>query len=131
MMINKNSFLLILVLMVFSNLLSGQNKITNNGFYKKEMKSLQAAIQEKFYDKPSGYYFVVTDSAKREKKGDYLREYTYIWSLCAIYQAANEIEKLEPHANLMDPLLNLLKFLFAIVRFNSLGFGPSTNIHSC
>ncbi len=107
-MTKKNGFLLTLLLMMFSNFLFGQRPIANNGFYKKEMKSLQVSIQEKFYDKASGYYFVVTDPAKREKKGDYLREYTYIWSLCAMYQAANEIEKLEPGTDLMKPLLKIM-----------------------
>jgi rhamnogalacturonyl hydrolase YesR len=109
MMTNKKSFLLVLLLMFFSNFLSAQKNIkTQDGFYKKEMQSLQAAIQKNFYDMASGYYLVAVDPAKREKKGDYLREYTYIWSLCAIYQAANEMEKLDPNAKLMDPLLKIM-----------------------
>jgi hypothetical protein len=79
------------------------------GIYKKEMLSLQAAIQKHFYDRAAGYYRLVTDSAKREKKGDYLREYTYIWSLCALYQAANEMEKFDPESKLMKPLLRIMK----------------------
>ena len=106
---NKNNFLLVLLFMGFSNVLFAQKKAeTHDGFYKKEMQSLQTAIQKNFYDQPSGYYRVVVDPAKREKKGDYLREYTYIWSLCAMYQAANEIEKLDPQAKLMEPLLKIM-----------------------
>ncbi len=109
MTISKNSFLLILFVTAFSNLLSGQkNAKSQAGFYKKEMQSLQTAIKENFYDKVSGYYFVVTDPAEREKKGTYLREYTYIWSLCALYQAANEIEKLDQQTELMKPLLTIM-----------------------
>lgn len=109
MIINKNGLLLVLFLMVFSNFLSAQKDVKNgDGFYKKEMQSLQASIHKNFYDKASGYYVVVVDPAKREKKNGYLREYTYIWSLCALYQAANEIEKLEPKAKLMAPLLKIM-----------------------
>ena len=75
---------------VSATLLSAQNKVETKAVsYKEEMQSLQAAIQKNFYDKASGYYFVDVDPAKREKKGDYLREYTYLWSLCAMFQAAS------------------------------------------
>ncbi|SDH49050.1 Glycosyl hydrolase family 76 [Dyadobacter soli] len=51
---------------------------------------------------------MVVDPAQRENKNGYLREYSYLWSLCALYQAANEIEKLDPKANLMGPLVKNL-----------------------
>jgi hypothetical protein len=109
MMTNKKSFLLVLLLMFFSNFLSAQKNVkTQDVFYKKEMQSLQSAIQKNFFDKASGYYLVAVDPAKREKKGSYLREYTYLWSMCAMFQAANEIEKLDPNAKLMEPLLKIM-----------------------
>lgn len=109
MMLTKNYFLLFFFLTIFSNFLLAQNNDkTNGGIYKKEMQSLQTAIQKNFYDKPSGYYFVELDLSKREKKGDFLREYTYLWSLCAMYQAANEIEKIDKSVNLMDPLVKIM-----------------------
>src|ERR1035437_10687432 len=105
----KKSLLLAIFLTTFSNFISDQtSKKSNDGFYREEMQSLQAAIQKNFYDKASGYYFVDVDPAKREKKGDYLREYTYLWSLCAMFQAANEIEKLDRSAHLMDPMLKIM-----------------------
>ncbi len=104
MIVKKNRFLLGLIL--FSNVLLAQKNVTTgNGLYKKEMQSLQIAIQQNFYDKTSGYYFVVVDPAKRENKNGYIREYTYLWSLCALYQAANELEKLDPKTQLMAPLV--------------------------
>lgn len=110
---NKNCFLLLLIFLGFSNVLFAQKKAeTRSSYYKNEMQSLQSAIQKNFYDKPSGYYRVVVDPAKWEKKGDYLREYTYIWSLCAMYQAANEIEKLDPHAKQMEPLLKIMSHYY-------------------
>jgi hypothetical protein len=100
----KKSLALFLGLALFANVASAQTK----GYYKKEMQSLQAAIQSNFYNKASGNYFVVLDPAKRETKNGYLREYTYLWSYCAMYQAANEIEKLDPNQKLMAPMLELI-----------------------
>ena len=109
MTINKLGYPLVLFLAVLSTSLSAQKNARNaDGFYKKEMQSLHAAIQKNFYDKASGYYVAVVDSSKREKKNGYLREYTYVWSLCAMYQAANEMEKLDPKATLMAPLLKIM-----------------------
>ena len=56
MKININSFLLVLFLTVLPIFLSAQKSIKiKDGFYKKEMKSLQTSIQKNFYDKASGY----------------------------------------------------------------------------
>jgi hypothetical protein len=100
---NIKGFLIISLAVFTSGLLYSKDKRKDP--YKKELQSLQASIQKNFYDKASGYYLVVTDPSKRETKNGYLREYTYLWSLCAMYQAANEIEKLDPKANLMSPLI--------------------------
>jgi hypothetical protein len=108
-MMNKNCFLLLFVCLGFTSTLFAQKKAeTHSTYYKNEMLSLQRTIQKNFYDKPSGYYRVVTDPSKWEKKDNYVREYTYIWSLCAMYQAANEMEKLDPKAHLMQPLLKIM-----------------------
>ncbi|MES2828751.1 MAG: glycoside hydrolase family 76 protein [Bacteroidota bacterium] len=103
MNIFKKSVFTILLSAFSTTLLFAQSQ--NKGFYNTELKSFDAALQKNFYDKASGYYLVVLDPAQRENKNGYLREYTYLWSLCALYQAANEMEKLDPKANLMAPLL--------------------------
>ena len=109
MKILKKSLLLAFFMMSFTTLLIAEKSVKiKNDYYKKAMQSLQAAIQKNFYDKASGFYFVELDPTKREKKGDYIRQYTYLWSLCAMYQAANEIEKLEPTEKLMEPLLEIM-----------------------
>ena len=107
MNITKKISLLILLATAFANLLSAQKAVTE-GFYKKEMQSLQASIEKNFYDKASGYHIIDLDSSKRDKKGDYIREYTYLWAYCALYQAANEIERISPNANLMEPMLKIM-----------------------
>jgi len=113
-MINvKKNLLLIVLVTLFSG--PGFSQKINKGHkdsYQKEMISLQAAIRRNLYDNASGNYFLVTDPAKREKKGDYQREYTYIWSLCALFQAANEIEKIDPNAKLLDPLIVVMNKYF-------------------
>lgn len=108
-MIKKKGFFIGLGLLAFSTLVFGQNKSGNKpGFYKNEMQLLQRSIQKNFYDSASGNYLAVVDPADREVKNGYLREYTYLWSLCALYQAANEIEKLTPKRHLMAPLLKIM-----------------------
>ena len=101
---NKKIFCLTVFLLLSSSIVFAQQNSSN--FYKKELQSLEACIAKNFYDPASGYYLVVTDPAQRETKNGYLREYTYLWALCALYQAANEMEKLDPKANLMAPLVN-------------------------
>ncbi len=75
------------------------------GYYQQEMRALRGAIQEHFFDQASGHYLGVVDPAAREVNNGYLREYTYLWSLCALYQAANEMEKVDPRADLMGFLV--------------------------
>ena len=76
------------------------------------MKSQQIAIQKHFYDHASGYYFVELEPSKRETKHGYFRNYTYLWSLCALYQATNEIEKIEPDTILMVPMLANMNYYY-------------------
>ncbi|RZK79511.1 MAG: glycoside hydrolase family 76 [Pedobacter sp.] len=105
-MTKSSSIITILFLaMGFANNVSAQNKAGDKAFYKKELKSLENAIQNNFFDKASGHYLIVLDPSKRETKNGYLREYTYLWALCAMYQAGNEMEKLESKSNVMAPLL--------------------------
>jgi hypothetical protein len=107
--INSNKTLFfVLYLMFCVSFGYAQNFAPVSGFYHKQMQSLHTAISKNFYDRASGYYVVVIDTTKRENKDGYLRKYTYLWSLCALYQAANEMEKLNPQAKLMAPLLKIM-----------------------
>jgi len=113
MRILKNSLLLALFLLsVSTSLLAGKNDKTKNDFYKKAMKSQQIAIQKNFYDNASGYYFVELEPSKRETKHGYFRNYTYLWSLCALFQASNEIEKIVPGEKLMLPMLANINYYY-------------------
>lgn len=106
----KKSSFLILCLVVFSTLLSAQKNIkSDKGIYKKEMQSFHAAIEKNFYDKVSGYYFVELNPAKREVKEGFKREYSWLWGLCSMFEAVNEIEKVDNTANLVDPIFSNIK----------------------
>lgn len=71
--------------------------------YYKEMKLLQAAIQKNFYDSASGYYKEVVSPKPNENP------YSYLWPICAMYQAVHEIEKLEKGTDLMNPMLRIIR----------------------
>ncbi|MET4080319.1 hypothetical protein ABIB40_000259 [Pedobacter sp. UYP30] len=113
MIITKKYFSVLLCLTFFSSFLSAQQKAKRgDGFYKKEMQSLQAAINKNFYNQASGYYKIVIDSTQWEVKNGFLRKYTYFWAHCALYQAANEIEKLEPKDELMASIEKQLTYYY-------------------
>lgn len=102
-MISKNGFFLLLLVTAFSNVFS-QTSINRQagGFYKQEMQALDAAIKRNFYDSATGYYKLVAPPQKDKNP------YTYLWSLCALFQAANEMEKVLPGAKLLQPLLTVI-----------------------
>lgn len=81
---------------------------TRRGSYRQEMHALERAIQEHFFDEAAGQYRLVVDPSRREVKEGYVREYSYLWSLCALYQAAHEIERIDPRADLTRPLLKVM-----------------------
>ena len=100
----KNRNIVVLLMVVFlSDSLIAQEKINDsNGFYRKEMKSLQEAIQKNFYDSAAGYY---KEETVREKDKNL---YSYLWPVCAMYQADNEIEKVEPRTHLLQPMTTII-----------------------
>lgn len=61
--------------------------------YKKELAGLQESIERHFYMAGEGFY---KETAQPEKDG---RPYSYMWPLCALFQAHNEMEKLQPGGN--------------------------------
>nr|WP_294903372.1 glycoside hydrolase family 76 protein [uncultured Lacibacter sp.] len=91
-------YILWLVVAFFaSHSLAAQDKYYN------EMKQLQAAIQKHFYDSSAGYYKEVVSP----KPGD--NPYSYLWPLCALYQAANEIEKVEAGSKVLKPVFSIIE----------------------
>jgi len=103
-----------LILILTAAMLSGFAVITKEhkpkkGFYKNEMKNLHTAIEGHFHDSVSGYYFVDLDPAKRETKFGHKREYSWLWALCAMFEATNEIEKIDKKAPLVKNILKSMQ----------------------
>src|SRR3954447_26766257 len=89
---------------LLTNVLTAQKKVYNQyGFYKKEMKSLLEAIQKNFYDSAGGYYKEKVLQGKDDKP------YSYLWGICAMYQAANEVEEVEQGSNHLQPILAIIR----------------------
>jgi len=106
----KRSILLFAAIVLFSSFsFIKRSEKSKNDFYKKEMESLNVAIESNFHDKASGYYFVDLDPAKRETKFGHKREYSWLWALCAMFEASNEIEKVDKKANLVDGIFNSMQ----------------------
>lgn len=106
----KGSLLLFAAVVVLSSFaLVKTNENKKSSFYKTEMEKLNAAIESNFHDSASGYYFVDLDPAKRETKFGHKREYSWLWALCAMFEASNEIEKVDKKANLVDGIFNSMQ----------------------
>lgn len=113
MNITKKCLLIALCLTSFSSFIFAQKNTKKEvGFYNSEMQMFQSAIDKNFYDKASGYYSIVVDTTKWEVKNGFLRKYTYLWAHCALYQAANEIQKLSPKDELMAKIEKQLVYYY-------------------
>lgn len=106
----KGSFVLIALTIVFSSftIMTNDNN-SKSDYYKTQMQQLHTAIESNFHDSVSGYYFVDLDPAKRETKFGHRREYSWLWALCAMFEATNEVEKIDKKADLVDGILNSMQ----------------------
>lgn len=102
----RKSVLVVVVLMVVlsSFILMKTKTNTQTDFYKSEMQSLHNSIENNFHDSSSGYYFVDLDPSKRETKFGHRREYSWLWALCTMFEASNEVEKVDKSADLVDDI---------------------------
>lgn len=89
-----------------------KNNNSKSGFYKTEMQQLNAAIEKNFHDDASGYYFVELDPTKRETKFGHRREYSWLWALCAMFEATNEVEKVDKNADLVDGIFSSIQHYY-------------------
>lgn len=70
--------------------------------YKTRIHYLYTGINHKLKDKKKGLYFETTDSSKNENP------HSWLWPLCALIQAANEMEVLQPGKNYMQPVVHAI-----------------------
>lgn len=109
----KGSLIVVVLLIICSGFtLAKRSGNSDNNYYKGEMESLHSAIEDNFYDSKSGHYFVDLDPDKRETKFGYYREYSWFWALCTMFEAANEIEKVDENADLVDNIYANMKHYY-------------------
>ena len=107
--INRNIVLIVAVALFSSFAVIRRSDNSKNNYYKSEMEKLHTAIENNFHDSVSGYYFVDLDPAKRETKFGHKREYSWLWALCAMFEATNEIEKIDKKADLVDNIFKSMQ----------------------
>ena len=78
----------------------------NISAYKIQLDSLRQAVTKYFYDPSSGYYLENADKEKNKKPASYL------WPLCGMIQADNEVEIVQKKKGLVDSTLNIIKLYY-------------------
>lgn len=71
--------------------------------YKKQVSNLYATVNHYFYIADSGFY---REHAVKEKED---HPVSYLWPLCALIQAANEMERVWPDSNYMDQVYKVIE----------------------
>ena len=66
--------------------------------YKTRIQLLYSGINSKLTDGKTGLYYETTDISKNENP------HSWLWPLCALIQATNEMEVLEPGKDYMEPV---------------------------
>lgn len=96
---------MIIFSVALQGLLFGQDSIKKDsvGKYLEETLRLQQAIEKYFHDDSSGYY----KETVQVEKGQHA--YSYLWPICGMLQANNEIEKLTWQKDLFDKTIKVAK----------------------
>lgn len=103
-------FLIAAWMMVGAGCMSAKSsKQADSNYYRNEMQAMHKAIEANFHDKKSGHYFVDLDPEKRETKFGHWREFSWFWALCTMFEAANEYEKVEEGADLVDGIYQAMQ----------------------
>jgi hypothetical protein len=75
--------------------------------YPARIKTLYKAINNNLKEPGTDFYFETIDSAKNENK------HAWLWPLCALIQAANEMEVLEPRQDYLQPVINSIQHYYS------------------
>lgn len=76
---------------------------------KNRIDEINKNIYKYFYDADNGLYFE-TDKRLPQKK-----PHSYLWPLCALIQAANEQESLQPSMNFLEPVMKAIEQYYSKV----------------
>ena len=96
-------FLISCLAVAGSSLLEAQHTTaTARGIYQGRIDTLNKNIYQYFYDSAKGLYYETNQTKPGEK------QHSYLWPLCALIQAANEEEILQPGRNFMTPVIRAI-----------------------
>jgi len=105
MFYKKNLIILLLLIVGFNTSINSQHVKAKHvkGYYKNQMLQLQQAIEKNYYDPSSGFYkeTMVIEKGKNP--------YSYLWPLCGLIQANNEIEKVTSKQGLLSKTLKIIQ----------------------
>lgn len=76
--------------------------IGSTGTYKGRIDTLNKNIYQYFYDSAKALYYETNNTKAGEKP------HSYLWPLCALIQAANEAEILQPEKNYIRPVMKAI-----------------------
>ncbi|GEO02712.1 alpha-1,6-mannanase [Adhaeribacter aerolatus] len=71
--------------------------------YKGRIKIIHDNIYKEFYNPAAGLFMETNDKSKNDNP------YSYLWPLCGLIQAANEMERLEPAKKYMEPVMKAIQ----------------------
>ena len=100
------NFRILLSLFLVSTALFSQKQATNSFYYKNQMTELHKAIRQNFYDPSSGFYkeTTVVENGKNA--------FSYLWPVCGLIQAGNEIKKVDANDTLMQHIVSILPYYY-------------------
>lgn len=90
-------FFTICFLIAFTNVIKAQSD-----FYKDRIDTLNKNVYNYFYDSANALYYETNDVHPDENK------HSYLWPLCALIQAANEDETLQPSYDYLSPVMKAI-----------------------
>ena len=90
------------ILLVSALVISVVNAQQYESVYKSRIDTLNTNIYQYFYDSANTLFYETNKIATGEKP------HSYLWPLCALIQAANETEKLQPTMDYMSPVMKAI-----------------------
>lgn len=95
-------FLLLIQWLFCNTLLAQPTGLMNPNPYQREMEQFKQAIQNNFFDPVNGFYKETIEVEKEHNR------FSYLWPLCGLIQANNEIEKLSGNRELVQQMLHII-----------------------
>lgn len=102
---NKKKLIILLLGVCLASVATAQQKYRINSAdksFKSNAEEIYKRIEPYFTDQKTGLYFETTDTVHRENI------HSWLWPLCALIQAANEMERLHPGKKYMNPVVKAI-----------------------